>query len=67
MTRDAVRKKFIMVDGIKQLPTEIRSPTITATCLLSRMGHNKGKDNVKKRAARRKKMERLAAAKAAKK
>jgi hypothetical protein len=31
------------------------------------MGHNKGKDNVKKRAARRKKTERLAAAKLAKK
>ena len=28
------------------------------------MGHNKGKDNVKKRAARRKKTERLALAKA---
>jgi hypothetical protein len=27
------------------------------------MGHNKGKDNAKKRAARRKKTERLAAAK----
>jgi hypothetical protein len=29
------------------------------------MGHNKGKDNVNKRAARRRKTERLAAAKAA--
>ena len=31
------------------------------------MGHNKGKDNARKRAARRKKTERLQAAKAAKK
>jgi hypothetical protein len=33
-------------------------------CLVQLMGHSKGKDNVKKRAARRKKMERLKAAKA---
>jgi hypothetical protein len=33
----------------------------------ARMGHAKGKDNVKRRAARRKKTERLQAAKTAKK
>jgi hypothetical protein len=33
-------------------------------CVLAIMGHSKGKDNVKKRKARRKKMERLQNAKA---
>jgi hypothetical protein len=36
-----------------------------AVCVGAIMGHSKGKDNVKKRAARRKKMERLRNAKQA--
>jgi GH24 family phage-related lysozyme (muramidase) len=46
---------------------QINSPSRAAACLIARMGHNKGKDNVKKRAARRRKAERLAATKSAKK
>lgn len=40
---------------------------IDANCVLSEyfMGHNKGKDNVKKRAVRRKKNDRILAAKEA--
>lgn len=54
----------MLTEGHSEFPERKSLARDPIQCLLGDMGHNKGKDNVKKRLSRRKKAERLHEAKA---